>query len=159
MWLWKAFWYYWERQAGSQPHQSAPHPSLYQLAQEDVINLRGRVLKKKERKKKAQKAWHAHTRFLCLLLSDDACHLMCESHVCFSGINCNKTAPPSLSYEFMNLLRETQSFKIPLAYSSETMFSFNLPAASARREPQQTEHKQQIKCENQASHCLISIKW
>lgn len=58
----------------------------------------------------------------------------------------------------MNLLRETQSFKIPLAYSSETMFSFNLPAASARREPQQTEHEQQIKCENQASHHLISIK-
>lgn len=98
----------------------------------------GEELKKKKRMKNPQKTWHAHTMFLCLLLSDDACHLMCESHVCFNGINCNKTASPSLSYEFMNLLRETQSFKIPLAYGSETMFSFNLPAASARREPHRT---------------------
>lgn len=71
--------------------------------------------------------------FLCLLFSDDACHLMCETRACYNGINCNKTASPSLSYEFMNLLRESQSFKIPLAYGSETMFSFNLPAASAQR--------------------------
>lgn len=60
----------------------------------------------------------------------------------------------------MNLLRETQSFKIlQLAAAKQCLVYISpQPLQGGSRAAQQTVHEQQIKHKNQASHPLISIK-